>query len=125
MNDSISVTDSTTSSTTTCSTVSTETETEGSTTSNTGGLVNLIGHRITSFDEAKINIDYNFRDYTVSGVFELGEDYLFVVTPQNMGDDDYVLGGYYRISTEDGSIHGYSPVANPQEFKEALDKKIQ
>ena len=41
-----------------------------------------------------------------------------------MSDNKYVLWGFYKIERMTGEITGYSPVMNPEEFKNALNNPV-
>ena len=41
-----------------------------------------------------------------------------------MNSEEYVLNGFFKVSN-DGKITEYSTVANPEEFKKALNNKIE
>ena len=39
--------------------------------------------------------------------------------------DEYVLDGFFKVSNETGKISEYSPIMNPDEFKEMFNNKIE
>ncbi len=106
------------------STTSTSTISSFSATSNTGDFVNLINHEIHSFSEATKNIECNFSGFVVNAVYAIDSGYIFSIEPKEMSDNKYVLGGFYKIERMTGEITGYSPVMNPEEFKNALNNPV-
>ena len=62
-------------------------------------------------------------DSDIIGAFKLTDGYLFSIKPKSWSQDDYVLDGFFKVSN-DGVISEYSPVMDPEEFKEALQNEI-
>ena len=77
-----------------------------------------------SYIEAKEKILKTFPDCTIRGSNRLPDGYLFVVHPQHVPDGEFYHGGLFKV-TDAGEIEGYSPVMNPEEFKEALKHPIE
>lgn len=62
-------------------------------------------------------------DSDIIGAFKLSDGYLFSMKPKSWSQDDYVLDGFFKVSN-DGVMSEYSPVMDPEEFKEALKNEI-
>ena len=88
--------------------------------SNTGRFKNCFSRPIKNFDEAKEIVLYNVRDWIIRAAFKLKDGYLFSIAPDMEAE---IVGGFYKVSYE-GEMEEYSPVMDPQEFKEALKNPI-
>jgi hypothetical protein len=54
----------------------------------------------------------------------LQDGYLFSFIPKDLPEGEFFLGGYCKV-TYNGSLEEYSPVCNPEEFKQALKNRIE
>lgn len=77
-----------------------------------------------SYKKAAELILQKYSDSDIIGVFKLPDGYLFSIKPKSWSKDDYVLDGFFKVSSKTGGISEYSPVMDPEEFKEALRNKI-
>lgn len=77
-----------------------------------------------SYDEAKKLILDVYTSHVIDGSFRLPDGYLFLPVPKSLGKEEYILGGYVKVDFN-GKLTEYSPVFNPEEFKQALDNRIE
>jgi hypothetical protein len=75
------------------------------------------------YKEASEKLLKKFSDSDIIGAFKLTDGYLFSIKPKSWSQDEYVLDGFFKVSST-GVISEYSPVMNPEEFKEALQNEI-
>lgn len=75
------------------------------------------------YKEASEKLLQKFSDSDIIGAFKLTDGYLFSIKPKSWSQDEYVLDGFFKVSNT-GVISEYSPVMNPEEFKEALQNEI-
>lgn len=75
------------------------------------------------YKEASEIVLKNYPDSDIIGAFKLPDGYLFSMKPKSWSKDEYVLDGFFKVS-ESGEISEYSPVMDPEEFKEALQNEI-
>ena len=76
------------------------------------------------YKEASELILQNYPDSDIIGAFKLSDGYLFSIKPKIWSQDDYVLDGFFKVSSATGAVSEYSPVMNPEEFKKALQNEI-
>ena len=76
-----------------------------------------------SYKQASEIVLKNYPDSDIIGVFKLSDGYLFSMKPKSWSQDDYVLDGFFKVSSK-GVMSEYSPVMDPEEFKEALRNEI-
>lgn len=55
---------------------------------------------------------------------KLPDGYLFSFVPKDLPEGEFFVGGYCRV-TFTGQLQDYSPVFNPEEFKQALKNRIE
>ena len=55
---------------------------------------------------------------------KLPDGYLFSFIPENLKKNEFFVGGYSKV-TFTGQLQDYSPVFNPEEFKQALKNRIE
>jgi hypothetical protein len=75
------------------------------------------------YKEASEKLLQKFSDSDIIGAFKLTDGYLFSIKPKSWSQDEYVLDGFFKVSST-GVISEYSPVMDPEEFKEALQNEI-
>lgn len=80
---------------------------------------------MVNYDQAKKLITQSFKDSKITSAMRLPDGYLFSLKPKSWGDDEYVLDGFFKVSSQDGKISEYSPVMDPAEFKEAMKNEIE
>lgn len=76
-----------------------------------------------SYKKAVELILQKYSDSDIIGAFKLPDGYLFSIKPKSWSKDEYVLDGFFKVS-DAGVISEYSPVMDPEEFKEALQNEI-
>lgn len=76
-----------------------------------------------TYKKASELILQTYSDSDIIGAFKLPDGYLFSMKPKSWSKDEYVLDGFFKVSN-DGVISEYSPVMDPEEFKEALRNEI-
>lgn len=76
-----------------------------------------------SYKQASETILKKYPDSDIIGAFKLTKGYLFSMKPKSWSQDDYVLDGFFKVS-DTGELSEYSPVMDPEEFKEALRNEI-
>ena len=76
-----------------------------------------------SYKQASETILKKYSDSDIIGAFKLPDGYLFSIKPKSWSQDDYVLDGFFKVS-DTGELSEYSPVMDPEEFKEALQNEI-
>lgn len=77
-----------------------------------------------TFNDAKQKIQKAHKDSNVIGSYKMDDGFLFSLKPKEWKDEDYVLDGLFKVSNT-GIISEYSPVMNPEEFKETLRNQIK
>lgn len=77
-----------------------------------------------SYDSAKNLILQTYKNHIIDASFRLSDGYLFLPVPKDLAKDKYILGGYVKVGFN-GEMSEYSAVANPEEFREALDNQIE
>lgn len=113
--------DSTTCSTT--STPSTHAYNTGSVT-NSGCFSRIICDSKLTYEEARKGILNAMPGWRIAASFSAEFGFVFSMLPESLSKNDYVLGGFYSVSFA-GEINGYSPVMNPEEFKEIMRCPIE
>lgn len=77
----------------------------------------------TLYKQASEIVLKKYPDSDIIGAFKLSDGYLFSMKPKSWSREDYVLDGFFKVSS-DGTMSEYSPVMDPEEFKEALKNEI-
>ena len=77
-----------------------------------------------SYTEATDLVLNNRPQTVVRSSFRLHDGFIFLPVPSDLGEDDYILGGYVKV-TDAGEVVEYSPVEDPEEFKLALKSRIE
>ena len=77
-----------------------------------------------SYNIAKSIILRKYSDSIVVASFKMKDGYIFSIKPKSWKPEEYVLNGFFKVSN-DRKITEYSTVANPEEFKKALNNKIE
>ena len=77
-----------------------------------------------NYNIAKSIILRKYSDSIVVASFKMKDGYMFSIKPKSWKPEEYVLNGFFKVSN-DGKITEYSTVANPEEFKKALNNKIE
>lgn len=78
-----------------------------------------------NYETCKRAILSKYSDSKVVGSFKTSNGYIFSLKPKSWGDDEYVLDGMFKVSFDGKSISEYSPVMDPEEFKQALKNRIE
>lgn len=78
-----------------------------------------------TYEECKKKLLRRYPDSIVAGSYSIPSGYLFSLKPKSWGDDEYVLGGLFKVSFDSKRIDEYSPVMDPEEFKLALLNPIE
>lgn len=78
-----------------------------------------------NYEKAKETLLKQLHDSNVVSSFDCGDGYIFSLKPKSWKDDDYVLDGLFKVSKTNGIITEYSPVMNPEEFKNAMSNRIE
>lgn len=76
-----------------------------------------------SYKKASEIILQQYPDSDITSAFKLPDGYLFCIKPKNWPQDEYLLDGFFKVSN-DGIMSEYSPVMDPEEFKESLKNEI-
>ena len=76
-----------------------------------------------SYKQASETILQKYSGSDIIGAFKLPDGYLFSIKPKYWSKDEYVLDGFFKVS-DTGELSEYSPVMDPEEFKEALQNEI-
>lgn len=77
-----------------------------------------------SYEAAKgIAMESN-ADRTMVASNKLPDGYLFSFVPKSLPEGEFFVGGYSKV-TFTGQLQEYSPVFNPEEFKQALKNRIE
>lgn len=66
-----------------------------------------------------------YPDSNIVGAFETSSGYIFSLKPKTWKKDEYVLDGMFKVSFDAKRITEYSPVMDPEEFKQALKNRIE
>lgn len=77
---------------------------------------------MVKYAEAKHKILSKFKNSELLCSMQLKDGFLFSIKPKST--DDYVLDGFFKV-TNAGAIEEYSPVMNPEEFKESFKHIIE
>ena len=77
-----------------------------------------------NYNIAKRIILHKYSDSIIVSSFKTKDGYIFSIKPKSWKSEEYVLNGFFKVSN-DGKITEYSTVANPEEFKKALNNKIE
>lgn len=77
-----------------------------------------------SYEKAKELVLKNRPKRVIRASYRLPNGYLFSAVPKNLPEDDVVFDAFCKVS-EDGEYNLYSPVFNPEEFKQALKNRIE
>ena len=80
---------------------------------------------MVSYERAKTIILNKYSDSRVTGACKIPTGYIFSLKPKSWKDDEQVLDGIFKVSSEDGRISEYSPTMDPDEFGEALKNRIE
>lgn len=83
------------------------------------------GVYMMNYKKAKLTLLKRYPDSKVISSFDCGNSYIFSLKPKTWKDDDYVLDGLFKVSKTSYDITEYSPVMNPEEFKNAMSNKIE
>lgn len=65
-----------------------------------------------------------YPDSIVNCCLKVPGGYVFGIQPKNWDVNDTLLGGYFKVSNIDGKLTEYSPVMDPEEFKNAMKKPV-
>lgn len=71
-----------------------------------------------TYEQAKQVILKEYADSKVVNGYQMKDGYLFSIRPKAWDDDKMVLDGYFKVDSNE-KISEYSPVKDPEEFKEA------
>ena len=77
-----------------------------------------------SYFEAKAKVLRAYPGYIVLASNYLPDGYLFSTQPWTVPQGEWYLGGHCKV-TYAGEVLDYSPVMDPEEFKEALKHPIE
>lgn len=77
-----------------------------------------------SYDRAKDIVIRSNRDRIIRASYRLSDGYLFLFVPKDLSTKEFFLGGYFKVTTT-GQLQEYSPVFNPEEFKQALKNQLE
>ena len=77
-----------------------------------------------TYEQAKAIVLNERPDHIINASFKLQDGYLFLPVPSNLKKDDFIFGGFVKVSN-DGELTGYSAVRDTDEFNKALDNKIE
>ena len=78
-----------------------------------------------TYERAKEIILRKFDDSDIVASFKTHSGYIFSIKPKTWNDKEYVLDGFFKVSSDTGKISEYSPVMDPEEFKQALKNRIE
>ena len=81
--------------------------------------------KMLTYVYAKNIILKTHSDSKIVGSYKIPTGYVFSLKPKNWKKDEYVLDGFFKVSNETGKISEYSPIMNPDEFKEMFNNKIE
>lgn len=73
-----------------------------------------------SVERAKRIVLNAHSDSIINSILDVPSGYVFGIQPKNWNANDTLLGGYFKVSKQDGKLSEYSPVMDPEEFKNAL-----
>lgn len=76
-----------------------------------------------SIKDAKNIVLDKYKDSVITTVMLLKDGYLFAIKPRNWNETEIILQPFFKVSNT-GQLSEYSSVANPSEFKEALNNVI-
>lgn len=74
-----------------------------------------------NYEIAKNRILTRFKTSNIICAMRMKDGFLFSIKPKNA--KDYVLDAFFKVDNN-GNITDYSPVMNPEEFKEAMNNII-
>ena len=77
-----------------------------------------------TYENAKNIVSKNNLGAILDSSYKLSDGYLFLAVPKDLPEEDFVLGGYFKVAFS-GQLQEYSPVMNPEEFKQALINRIE
>lgn len=75
-------------------------------------------------NEAKKIILSKYKDSEIVSIMKLRNGYLFSIKPKNWKDGDILLDPFFKVDNN-GNLSEYSPVMDPEEFKEAMRNVIK
>ena len=78
-----------------------------------------------TYERAKEMILRKYADSNIVASFKIPSGYVFSIKPKNWNDETYVLDGFFKVNSDTGKITEYSPVMDPEEFKKALNNRIE
>ena len=77
-----------------------------------------------AYEEAKNMILKDRTGRVITASYRLPDGYLFLSVPNDLDEESIVFDGYDKV-TFTGQLQEYSPVFNPEEFKQALKNRIE
>lgn len=83
------------------------------------------GECYMTYERAKEIVLRKYPDSNVVASFKIQSGYVFSIKPKTWNDKEYVLDGFFKVSSDAGKITEYSPVMDPEEFKQALKNRIE
>jgi hypothetical protein len=77
------------------------------------------------YAQAKRIILNAYPDSVVTSGMKLPNGYLFSIQPKTWKEDEILLDPFFKVDGNTGKVTEYSPVMNPEEFKQALNNVIE
>lgn len=77
-----------------------------------------------SYEKAKELVLKSRPGRIIDASYRLPDGYLFVAVPKSLAEDDCVFDAFTKVPAS-GSLEEYSPVFNPEEFKQAMKNQIE
>ena len=78
-----------------------------------------------SYEQAKHIVLDAYSDSIVTSGMRLRGGYLFSIQPKNWNKNEILLDPFFKVDGSTGQLTEYSPVMNPEEFKQALQNVIE
>lgn len=74
--------------------------------------------------EAKVIIQKKYPDKVVKSAIPTGKGWVFSLYPKQMRKGATYMDDPYHIVKSDGTVAGYSPVMDPEDFKAGMSRRI-
>ena len=77
------------------------------------------------YAQAKRIILDAYPDSVVTSGMNLPNGYLFSIQPKDWNEEEILLDPFFKVDGSTGAVTEYSPVMDPEEFKQALQNVIE
>lgn len=77
-----------------------------------------------TWQAAQTKILNQYPNSKVLAIMRLKNAYLFSIQPKSYAGNNYALDAYFKVDYS-GKISEYSPVMDPEEFKNAMQNRIR